>query len=252
MTAETSKKPGKYLYAIIAGSKESSYGAIGIDGSVVYLISEGPISAVVSDVSESKIRPERRHLSAHQCVLGNFMESTTLLPVRFGVIADGTEAVRGILSDNQEIILEQLLQVADKVEMGLHVAWDVPNIFDYFVQTHPELRAARDRLFSANRKPTQNDKIELGHLFDHILNVDRQIYSDQVEDILSPYCFEIKRNNCRNEREVMNLACLVGRRVQGDFEAGIFEAARLFNNTFTFDYNGPWAPYNFVKLNLKL
>ncbi len=252
MTAKTSNKPGKYLYGIIAGSKEGSYGTIGIDGSVVYLISEGLISAVVSDVSDRKIRPERRHLSAHQCVLGHLLESTIPLPVRFGVIADGTEAVRGILSDNQEIILEQLLQVADKVEMGLHVAWDVPNIFDYFVQTHSELRAARDRLFNTNHEPTQNDRIELGRFFDNLLNVDRQIYSDQVEGILSPYCFEIKRNDCRNEREVMNLACLVGRRAQGDFEASVFEAARLFNNDFTFDYNGPWAPYNFVKLNLKL
>ena len=252
MPEKALKKSGRYIYAVIAGSDERTNTDIGIDGNDVYLISNGVISAVVSDVSDRKIRPERRHLSAHQGVLGRLMESATPLPVRFGVIADGPEAVRGILSDNQEIILEQLLQVADKVEMGLHVAWDVANIFDYFVQTHSELRAARDRLFSANREPTQNGKIELGQLFDNILNVDRQIYSDQVEDILSPYCFEIKRNDCRKEREVMNLACLVGRRIQGDFEAGIFEAARLFDNNFSFDYNGPWAPYNFVELNLKL
>jgi hypothetical protein len=50
----------------------------------------------------------------------------------------------------------------------------------------------------------------------------------------------------------MSLACLVGRNSQGDFEARILEAARLFDNNFAFDYNGPWAPHNFVEVDLNL
>lgn len=241
------------MYAIIAGSERRDYTDImGIEGNEVHVVSNGVVSAVVSDVSGREMRPERRHLSTHQAVLAHILKTTTPLPMCFGVIANDLEDVRKILSDNQELFLEELQRVADKVEMGLHVAWDVPNIFDYFIQIHPELRAARDRLYSTNHEPAPKDKIELGRFFDHLLNMDREVYSDQVKDVLSQYCFEIKRNKCRNEREVLNLACLVGRRALGDFEAGIFAAARLFNNNFTFDYNGPWAPYNFVELNLKL
>lgn len=138
------------------------------------------------------------------------------------------------------------------VEMGLRVSWDVPNIFEYFVHIHPDLRAARDRFLGPYRNPSQENKIELGRLFDHLLNEDRETYTDQVADILSPYCQEIKRNHCRNEGEVMNLACLVRRQALDRFEEGVFAAARLFDNNFTFDYNGPWAPYNFVKVDLKL
>jgi len=180
MSEETTSRRGIYLYGFIQGSKDKTYNAIGIDNSDVYLINHGIISAVVSNVNYRRIRPERSHLSAHQGVLQNIMESTTPLPVRFGVIADSPEAVRGILSNNQEIFLEQLMRVADKVEMGLRVAWDIPNIFEYYVQIHSELRVLRDSMFSNNRQPTQNDKIELGQLFDNLLNVDRQIYSEQV------------------------------------------------------------------------
>ncbi|MFH1596354.1 MAG: GvpL/GvpF family gas vesicle protein, partial [Pseudomonadota bacterium] len=65
---------------------------------------------------------------------------------------------------------------------------------------------------------------------------------------------EIKRNKCRNESEVMSLACLVGRQAgaQAAFEEGVFAAAKLFDNNFAFDYNGPWAPHNFVELDLQL
>ena len=58
--------------------------------------------------------------------------------------------------------------------MGLRVSLDVPNIFEYFVNTHPELRTARDRFLGPYRNPSQDDKIELGRMFDRLLNEDRE------------------------------------------------------------------------------
>lgn len=249
---EATKKEGRYLYAVIAGSEERTLGALGIDGGIVYTISAGRLSAVVSDVPNGKIRPERRHLKAHQETLKRLMEESVPLPMTFGIIAEGPKAIRKILSLNQKGFLEQLHRVAGKVEMGLRVTWDVPNIFDYLVQTHPELRADRDRLFGRHHEPTQADKIEIGRMFDRILNDDRENYTEEAEKVLSRYCFEIKRNGYRDEREVMNLSCLVERKLLAQFEAGIFEAAGLFDNNFTFDYNGPWAPHNFVQIELML
>lgn len=246
---------GKYLYAVVEDSIEGlcrAYGPCGIDEGAVYTISEGQVAAVVSDVPNQRIRPERRHLAAHQKVMRQLMEWSTPLPMSFGIIADGSTAIKRILSRNQEAFIGQLHRVTGKVEMGVCVKLDVPNIFDYFVQTQPELRAARDRFFGHHREPTQEEKIELGRMFDHILNDDREAHNEKVAEILSGYCFEIKRNKCRNEREVVNLACLVGRKEQERFEKGIFKAAQLFDNNFAFDYNGPWAPHNFVEIDLKL
>ena len=252
MAVQASKKTGRYLYAVVAGHAERSYGTYGIDDSIIYSIPGGEVTAVVSDVPNGKLRPERRHLAAHQAVLKRLMEESTPLPMSFGIIADGPETIKKILTDNQPEFVEQLDRVSGKVEMGLRVTWDVPNIFEYFVSTHPELRAARDRYFGTHREPTQDDKIELGRMFDRTLNEDRESYADDVEDALSRCCFEIKRNKCRTEREVLNLACLVGRDAEARFEEGVLEAANLFDNNFSFDYNGPWAPHNFVDMELKL
>ena len=242
----------KYLYAVIARGPQEDYSSSGINGGVVYTIAKGRVAAVVSDLPNGKIRPERRHLSVHQQVLQQLLGKTTPLPMSFGIIADSAKAVEKILSTNQEALLEELHRLHGKVEMGLRVAWDVPNIFEYFVNTHPELKAARDRFLGGQREPTQEEKIEVGRLFDRILQEDREAYADKLESILSPRCCEIKRNKCRDEREVMNLACLVGNQALAEFEAGIFEAAQLFDNNFAFHYNGPWAPYSFVTMNLQL
>ncbi len=50
----------------------------------------------------------------------------------------------------------------------------------------------------------------------------------------------------------MNLACLVGRHLVAEFETGVLDAAGLFDDNFAFDYNGPWAPHNFVDIELDI
>jgi len=252
MTHRSGTKGGIYLYAIAPREGNGSYSFSGIDGQTVYAIADGDVLAIVSDVADERMRPERRHLAAHQQVLRQLMARCTVLPMTFGIIAGGRGAIERILLRNQEAFVEQLRRVADRFEMGLRVTWDAPNIFEYFVNTHAELRAARDRLIGAPRQPAQDDKIELGRMFDRILNEDREACTAKVEKVLSRHCDAIKQNPCRNEREVMNLACLVERRAREEFETGVFAAAHLFDHNFAFDYHGPWAPHNFVEMNLEL
>lgn len=242
----------KYLYAIVSGGEARSYASLGIEGNDVYTITEGRVAAVVSGLADAKIRPQRANLAAHQAVLKSLMADTTPLPMTFGTIAASPEAIRGILVRNQRAFQEQLKRVDGKLEMGLRVAWDVPNIFEYFVNTHAELRLARDRLVAARHEFTQEEKIELGRMFDRLLHDDREDHTRKVQHALAPVSVESKANPCRTEHEVMNVACLVRRDAQEEFSAGVFAAAKLFDNNFAFDYSGPWAPHNFVELELDL
>ena len=251
--AEQPVKQGVYLYAITPGAEERSFGLTGLNGGQVYSIGNGRVAAVVSNVPNTRLRPERRHLAAQQNVLKGLLQQVpALLPMSFGIIASGPKAIKRILSQNQEAFLQQLQRVAGMVEMGLRVIWDVPNIFEYFVNTHEELRVARDRLLRPARNPSQEDQLAVGRLFDRLLQEDREAHRQQVQEVMSHSCREFKANPCRQEHEVMNLACLVPCQAQAEFEQEVFEAAKLFDNHFAFDYNGPWAPHNFVDLELKL
>jgi hypothetical protein len=250
MTSHSSSQAGRYLYAITFAPEMA--GLSGLLENDVYWISDGGLAAVVSDVPNVRLRPERQHLAAHQNVLRKLMEHETVLPMSFGIIAENSKAILRILTRHKPRFTRELERVAGRVEMGLRVAFDVPNIFEYFVNTHDELRAARDRLFGNYREPSQEDKIEVGRLFDRLINEDREAYTEKVEEILGPICVETKSNPARNEREILNLACLVERGEIDSFESGIFEAAKQFDNNFAFDYSGPWAPHNFVEVGLKL
>jgi len=243
------------LYAIVDGAADGqTFEYLGLDGSLVYSISEneGQIAAIVSDLPNQKIRPERRRLAAHHDVLRQLMAGHTVLPIAFGVVADGPEAVLRILRINREAFAEQLDRVRGRMEMGLRVTWDVDNIFEYMVALHDELRALRYRIFRGGQTPSQDDKIDLGRTFDRLLNASREMDRERISEALEPHVVEIQTNPPRSGRDVTNLACLVERDQQLGFEQAVLKVARRFDNNFAFDINGPWPPHNFVEIALQL
>lgn len=242
---------GKYIYAVIDAVGDKIYDdLVGLDGAVVHTISHGPLAAVVSDMPERRIRPERKNLAAHNSVVKRLMDEVLgVLPVKFGTLADSSKSVRELLRGNNDTLVMELEKVRGKVEMGLHVKLDVPNIFEYMVNSQPELSALRDRVYGKQHGPSQMDQIELGSMFDRLLNKERERYTAAVVEVLGRSCADIKQNPPR-DGEVMNLACLVDRNNQMEFESSVCEAANLFDNNFSFDFNGPWAPHNFVDANL--
>lgn len=243
----------KYVYAIIDGTPRGEYGALGIEGNALEFISGRGVTSVVSAIDAERVRPERRNLAAHREVLRRLIaQEEAVLPICFGTIAAGPDEVAAMLTRHRTELARLLRRVAGMVEMGLRVAWEVANIFDYFIGIRPELRAARDRAFGHHAQPTQDEQIELGRTFERLLARERDDHTRTVEQALSACCTEIKRQPPRDEREVMNLACLVQRDRQAAFEAAVFEAASHFDNSFAFDYSGPWAPHSFAEMEINL
>jgi hypothetical protein len=243
----------KYVYAIIEGAPRGDYGMAGIDAHPIEFISGRDITSVVSTIGPDRIRPERRNLAAHRDVLHRLIaQERAVLPICFGTIASGPQEIHRMLTRNRAVLARQLKRVAGKVEMGLRAVWEVTNIFDYFVTIKPELRAARDRVFGRHGQPSQDEQIELGRVFERLLAEERAGHTRTVAEALAGCCAEIKELAPRDEREVMNLACLIDRDRQPQFEASVFDAASHFDNNFAFDYSGPWAPHSFAEMDIKI
>lgn len=256
MSENPSNQTGRYLYAVVAKDEAEliTHGALtavsGVAGGPVYTIINETLAAVVSDIPDGRIRPDRRRLTAHHEVLRRLLPVATLLPMAFGTIADGPAAVLRLLSLNEETLNEQLAHVRGKVEMGLRVVWAVPNIFQYFLRTHTELRELSDRLYRAGREPAHDEKIDLGRRFDRLLSADRAAHLQTVREALAATCTEIVTSDPKDEREVLRLACLIPREAQADFEQAVLTAARQFDDNYSFDFNGPWPAFSFVNLVL--
>ena len=103
----------KILYALTAAEGEApSYKVKGLEAANVYAIDNEGLRAVVSDTLSPRVRPERRNITAHQTVLHYLMGQGTVLPMRFGVIARNSEAVKKLLQTNHKSIKEHIHRIA--------------------------------------------------------------------------------------------------------------------------------------------
>jgi hypothetical protein len=246
-----SKTVRHYLYAVVPVADARTLGTIGIGNNDVFAVTAGPLAAVCSRIDSDRIRPERRNLAAHQAVLNQLAPGSAVLPMSFGTIASSEDAISDILTKSRELFLTQLARVAGKVEMGLRVAWDVPNVFEYFVSHHRELQAARDELVSSGSS-NRDELIQVGRMFERVLTAERDRLFKSVSTVLQRSGVVVKRNPARNEKEAINLACLITRELQGQFEEIVCEAAKGFDSSYLFDLSGPWLPHNFVEVTLHL
>jgi hypothetical protein len=237
-------RSGRYLYAVVAATEaRRDYGRIGLDAGVVYTIAEGPIAAVVSDVPDDASPPQGRLLAAHQRVLRGLLAEASPLPACLGQVASGSEAVREFLRKRGDALFEQLRRVAGKVEMGLCVWWDVPTIDRCSVASH---LGVRDGLLHAGRQTSQAHEAEPGWTVAQALHEAREGRARRAIDVLRPACCEIRKNELRDEYEVMSLSCLVARGAEQEFERAVFAAARFFDSNFHFRYGGPWPAGHFA------
>ena len=244
---------GKILYALCAADgTKPNFNVRGLESAPVYAIDQSGIRAIVSDTLSLRLRPERSNISAHQRVLKSLTTDRTVLPMRFGVLARDAGSIQKLLATNIESINEHFERLNGRVEMGLRVSWDVTNIYEHFVALHPVLAKGRDDIWSqySGSSARREEKIQLGNLYESLRTADREEAAEKVKDILFDYCEDIVENPVKREKDVINLACLVERSRLNEFPKGVFEASKAFDNSYLFDYTGPWAPHNFINLDL--
>ena len=252
--AATKTHRAKVLYALCASEGATpNYKLTGLESAPIYAIDKNGLRAIVSDtLTTTRIRPDRRNITAHQAVLHALNEHNTVLPMRFGIVARNAEAVQNLLETNQKSIKEHFKRLNGRVEMGLRVSWEVANIYEYFVALHPVLSESRDEIWGdkPSHRNQREEKIRLGNLYEALRTADRKAAVEKVRDVLQDYCEDIVENPVKKEKDVMNLACLIERDKIDEFAKGVFAASKLFDNEYVFDYTGPWAAHNFITLDL--
>ncbi|WP_255556364.1 GvpL/GvpF family gas vesicle protein [Methylococcus sp. Mc7] len=169
----------------------------------------------------------------------------------FGTVAESRKAVSKMLKTYQSRLVKQLRELGGKVEMGLRVALDAPDVYEYLIAQSPEILALRDQM-ALRGGGAHSEKIELGRQFAELLEDTRSASFEKIEAALAPFCFEIHSNTVKGDKEIANLAFLVDREKLPEFERGVEKIADEFDDRFTFQYSGPWAPYNFVNMELDL
>ena len=251
--AQAPLEGGKYVYCIIRSAKLREFGGIGIGGGQrVYTVQHNDLAAVVSDTPIVIYDPTRENVLAHEFVNETVMKEHTVIPMSFGTVFRSEDDVTELLRSTFTAFSEVLDKMQDKIEFGLKVLWDRDKVVAGLETENEEIRRLKDEISRHTSSSTYFARMQLGRLVESSLEETSQRYVADIHEALKSIAVASRSNKPIGDKMILNAAFLVERKQEAAFDDRVKEIGRKYEDILTFKYSGPWPPYNFVNIKLKL
>lgn len=242
---------GKYIYGIIETTQDHRFGPIGLQGEEVLTIGMDDLAMVVSHYSsdeDGQVTSSRKNLITHQKVLERLMEEHTVLPMKFGTIAEGVGEINNLLMRHEKGFKMNLQKLDNKVELGVKAFWkDMPSIYNAVLEGNAEIQNKKIEIAG---KETTNDLIEIGQMVEKALLDKKEEEAGKILELLKPLAMEFVEGKLVGEQMFLNASFLVSKGQEIAFDNQMAELGEQLGEDIKIKYVGPLAPYNFVDLGI--
>jgi hypothetical protein len=243
---------GKYVYCVIQTNEPLRFGRLGIGGEAadVHTINYKNIAAIVSDTPIEVHEPTRENVLAHERVNETVMRNHTVIPMSFGTVFKTRDDIIELLRSAYDAFTEVLVKMRDKLEFGLKVLWDSDVVLREIENEDEDVRRLKSEI-SSQKGSTYFARMQYGRLIDVALQARSERYVADIFEQLRDVAVASRANKPIGDKMIMNAAFLVSRDKEGAFDARVKAIGAKYEH-LTFKYTGPWPPYNFVNIRLKL
>lgn len=249
----TASEGGKYVYCIIRSDRPREFGSIGIGGGQrVYTVGFNNLAAVVSDTPIVIYDPTRENVLAHEFVNETVMREHTVIPMSFGTVFRSEDDVSELLRSTHQAFSDVLDKMRDKIEFGLKILWEREKVIANIERDNDEIRRLKDEISRHTASSTYFARMQLGRLIESALEEMSTRYVDDIHNSLKPVAVASRSNKPIGDLMILNAAFLVDRSQETAFDEKVKEVSRKYEDLLRFKYSGPWPPYNFVNIKLKL
>lgn len=198
-----------YVYAVTpARASRSARELKGVEDAPLGTVASGGLAVVVSPFRGDRVRPTRANLAAHQQVVEELHRQSPVLPVRFGTVLPGEEAVIAELLGTGAAGLESLLGDLDGKDEYRVKARYLPDVA--LREVVEGSRAIRD-LRGRSRGSDRAAQMRLGELVMAGLEQLRERDAEEVLERLAPHAAATRLLDTRSEDVVAHLALLAER-----------------------------------------
>ena len=246
------RSEGKYVYCIIRSEEMLSFGPLGLgpEPAFVHTVHYRDIAAVVSNTPIVIQDPTRENVLAHQRVNETVMQKHTVIPMSFGTVFKTDDDIMELLRSAYDAFSDVLNKMQEKFEFGLKVLWDRDQIIREIEEEDEDIRRLKTEI-SSQKGSTYFARMQYGRLIDAALQARSERYVADIFNALRSVSVASRSNKPIGDRMIMNAAFLVSREAEEAFDARVKQIGQQFDK-LTFKYTGPWPPYNFVNIRLKL
>lgn len=245
---ETSEQTvARYVYGIVpAGTSLDGLDASGMGGAV-QLVSRGTVGAVVEPVDPARPFGKRKDLVAHGDVLNAIALKGPVLPMRFGSVVSGADAVVDELLAPQEQHFRAMLdEVADRVQLTVRVRYVLDEVLAEIVRTDPEVAALRRRTAGLPEEVHHAERVRLGELVARAVEARRRDDERLVRDRLAPHAEDHVVKETGGMDGLAELSFVVRRDRQSELEEAAEALAVELEGLARVSLVGPMALYDFM------
>jgi hypothetical protein len=238
---------GVYVYGVLRTEEALRFGPIGLGvppAEVSTVVYEG-LGAIVSKGPLGVPDPTRDNVLTHHRVQEAVMREHTLLPTAFGLTFPSSEDVTALLRAAHDAFSGVLARLEGHIELGLKVLWDQDRVARELEQADAEL----GRL--ALQPPDSPGRLEYERTLAQALQERARREGEALVDALRPVAAAARVVSPVGERMMLNAVFLVAREREAAFDARIKSLAAN-HAMLTFQFTGPWAPYHFADIRLRL
>jgi len=251
-------KIGVYIYGIINSNSTSHFFTPkdSYKKESVYTIPYQDVSAAVSnseiiEYAYSSKDTLAKLLVWHQKVIEKIMDlKCTIIPVRLGTFAVDEAGVKDILSKGYSLIKDIMENIRDKIETDVVATWADFNSTLKEIGEEKEIKKFKEKIL-ANPGITVDDQMKVGVMAKKALDKKREKYALQIQTFLKNYYVAFKVHELMDDRMVINVAFLINKREQKDFDRKVEEINTKFAEKLNFRCVGPLPPYSFYTLEIK-
>lgn len=231
-----------------------SFGAIGIGGAGagVYTVCHNDLAAVVSASPQKKYKVSRENLLSHEKAIEAVMAKHTVLPVRFGTVADNEQKVKLILARESDRFRELLSGLEGKRELGLKTFFNAEQVFKTILNKYGDIRTLKQEIEGLSAGKTYYLRAEVGQKVAAALELEKEARQAALLAALTPLAAEVKVNAPYGDLMILNAAFLVELSREMEFDRKVQESAEQDGALVKYKYIGVVPPFNFVNLAISM
>jgi hypothetical protein len=211
----------------------------------VTLLPFGSLAAVIGTVDIDQLKDTAAAALVHEQVVETLMAERRVLPVRFGAVFSGVEALLAALATRHAVLCADLKRIDRQVEIGVRILWDGAA---QRARAGEQVRAQTNPGVSENagRPGIQYMRARMDEVaVARRLRQDAEALSHSCREWLAPFASTLKTKTLVTEEIPVSVACLVVRTAIESLIDAVsrFQAMRPDIRAVC---TGPWPPYHFV------